>query len=264
MGQALEIISGRVDSVAATLTAVTNNTGDSNTVRNFVGGSMTYLCGAWALSETASILQVKSARMHDNLQDMRFAVPVTNSRPLFPAGVLQPLYAQDSLTIQATSGAADQTIESLLMYYSDAAGLDSQLRTWDQVRQQIKNIVTIETSNVSGATVGDYGGQVALNAGVTDVLKANVPYALLGYNVNVEIGSVGVRGADTGNVRVGGPGTIDHDVTHSWFVDMSKATGLPMIPVINGANKANTFVDITHATAAITVLVDTIWAELAA
>lgn len=264
MGMALDTISGRVDSVAATLTTVTNNTGDSTTIRNFNQGDPASIIEAWVFAETASTFVYRSPRLHDNLQNFRARVPVTAANPLFPYGGRQHVEPQDNITVQLTSGAADQTIESILVHYSNLPGINAMLATWAQIADRIKNICTIETTNVSGATVGDYGGAVALNAGAADILKANVNYALLGFLCDTAIGTVSVRGVDTGNLRVSGPGSTDRKITQDWFKNLSDKSGLPCIPIINAANKANTFVDIMHATAGTSVLVDTIWAELAA
>lgn len=264
MGLALDTISGSVTAVGATLTTVTNNTGDTTVVRNFPDGAMAKIISLWAFAETASTMQVRSPRLHDNLQDIRFRIPVTAANPPWPYGAQQKLYPQDSLTVQLSSGAADQTAESILIYYSDLPGVNAQLATWDQIASRIVNLCTIETTNVSGATVGDYGGQVALNAGATDILKANVNYALLGYAVDTAISGVFIRGPQTGNLRCGGPGSTDRKITGEWFSKLSEETGLPTIPIVNAADKASTFVDITHCTAGTSVLVDTIWAELAA
>lgn len=264
MGLALDTISGRVDSVAGTLTAVTNDTGDSNVVRNFGEGSQAWIVDANALVETASVLQVRSPRMHDNLQDMRWQCATADSRSLFPLGSRQKLYAQDTLTISMTSGAADQSIESLYIFYSDLPGVNAELRTWDQIRDRIANLVTIVVTLTTAATVGDYSATVALNAGAADVLKANVNYAWLGAVTDTRIGRLCLRGADTGNLRCSVPGEVTRAEGRMRNAELSMLTGLPTIPVINAANKASTLVDCTHVAGGATVIASLIFAELAA
>ncbi len=264
MGLALDTISGRVDSVGATLTAVTNDTGDSNVVRNFGEGAAASIIDANALVETASVLQVRSPRMHDNLQDLRFQLATADSRSVWPLGAAQKLYAQDTLTIAMSSGAADQSIESLYVFYSDLPGVNAELRTWEMIRSRIVNLVTVVVTLTTAATVGDYSAGVALNAGVTDILKANVNYAWLGAVTDTRIGRLCLRGADTGNLRTSVPGEVARSESRYRNVKLSKETGLPTIPVINAANKASTFVDCTHVAAAATVIASLMFAELAA
>lgn len=264
MGLALDTVSGRVDSVGATLTAVTNDTGDSNVVRNFGEGGSAHIVDANALVESAAVLQVRSPRMHDNLQDIRFQLATADSRSVWPLGAMQKLYAQDTLTISMTSGAADQSIESLYIFYSDLPGVDAELRTWEQIRNRIVNLVTVVVTLTTAATVGDYSATVALNAGAADILKANVNYAWLGAVTDTRIGRVCLRGPDTGNMRTSVPGEVTRAESRYRNIELSKETGLPTIPVINAANKANTLVDCTHVAGGATVIASLMFAELGA
>jgi hypothetical protein len=55
---------------------------------------------------------------------------------------------------------------------------------------------------------------------------------------DISVGSIHWRGADIGNVRVGGPGVnnLVH-VTAEWFHPAQRRAGLPLVPVINSQNK---------------------------
>jgi hypothetical protein len=77
--------------------------------------------------------------------------------------------------------------------------------------------------------------------------------------VSAECGNVSVQGSDTGNVQVGGPGSVALIETRRYFKDLSEATGLPLIPVINSANKASTNVFVSHTTASTTIVVDLVF-----
>lgn len=262
MGLALDTQSGRVASVGGTLTAVTANSGDSTTVRNFGDGASAWIIDANALVQTASVLQVRSPRMHDNLQDYRWQCATADSRSLWPLGSRQKLYPQDVLTVAMTSGAADNSAESLYIFYNDLPGVNAELRTWDQIRDRIVNMATIVVTLTTSATAGEYSAGVALNAGTTDILKANVDYAWLGAVSDTRVNRLCLRGADTGNLRCSVPGEVARSESRMRNAELSMLTGLPTIPVINAANKASTFVDCTHVAAGATVIASLLFAEL--
>ena len=72
------------------------------------------------------------------------------------------------------------------------------------------------------------------------------------------------KGADTGNLRVGGPGDeLARQMTAEWFVRLSRLTGMPMIPVFNSANKAAITVEVASDENAASPKVTSIFAELA-
>src|SRR5207253_232823 len=110
---------------------------------------------------------------------------------------------------------------------------------------RIVHISGCEVDLTTGGTAGDYGGAAAINT-TFDQFKANTDYAIIGYNTDIACCSVGIRSADFANLRVGGPGTNNKIETRDWFVRMSNAMNLPMIPVFNAANKAGTLVDLVH------------------
>jgi hypothetical protein len=82
--------------------------------------------------------------------------------------------------------------------------------------------------------------------------------------VNARCATVALRGADTGNLRVSGPGEpLKRDQSCEWFWKLSQWTGIPMIPVINSANKQGTFCDCVQNQAATAVTVNWIMVQLA-
>lgn len=261
MGLGAEIITGRVVNPGAAFTAVTPATGDNFTIRNYQFQAAAYLETLWAMEGTAGTVRIRSPRMHDNVQGLRINVPAATPQPLLPYEVEQRLYPQDTLIVEMTGGAAETDVVSLLNWYADVPGVDARLHSWDEIRPRVKNILTVETAHTTAAGLGDYGGGLAVNANF-DLLKANTDYAILGYVTSVAVCSVGYRGPDTGNLRIGGPGTTQRIETRDWFVELSRSTGRPYIPVVNSANKAGTTIDLVHTAAATAVTVDTILAEL--
>jgi hypothetical protein len=175
--------------------------------------------------------------------------------------VNQPLYPQDVLTVELQGGGAETDVLCYMNYYEDLPGTDARLFRWEEISSRVKNAVTIEVTTTTSATAGDYGGAVAINS-TFDTLKANVDYAILGYKTNVNCAQVALRGPDTGNLRAGGPGSTQLLETRDWFRVMSLWNNLPMIPVINAANKGATLVDAVHTTASTAVTIDFIAVEL--
>lgn len=261
MGRAIEVLSGRATNPAATPTALTLSTGDSLTVRNANPGSKIQLQNVWASAATAGLVRVRSPRLHDNVQGIRLGTVAATTRGLLADEVEQALYAQDQLIVEITGGGAEVDAASILIEYDDLPGADARLETYESIAARIRNILTVETSHTTGATAGDYSGGVALNSSF-DLLKANTDYALLGYECSVEILTVGWRGPDTGNVRIGGPGTREGIETRDWFIGLAHGMQAPAIPIINSANKAGTQVDLVATQTATAVLVRSILAEL--
>lgn len=261
MGKALAVVTGRVTNAGATITALTANTGDSFTVRSFPFGSNAYVDNVWSQEATAGVVRIRSPRLHDVAQGIRERVIVTNPRPLMPYEARQPLYPQDVLTFELSGGGAETDVASMLHYYEDLPGIDARLASWPDVLARIVNIAGAEVQATTSATAAQYGGTVALNA-TFDNWKRNVDYAILGYLTDTTVCTIGITGPDTGQIRVGGPGTTEAIVTADWFVENAKATNAPYIPIINAANVAATLLDVTGTTTSTTVNVTVIVAEL--
>lgn len=260
MGTAMEIITGRATN-PATFTSVTMATNDSNTVRNYNPGAAAYLLNGWGLGATKGITRVHSARMHDNVQGLKSAFAAATPVPIFPLGMRQVLVAQDTLTIEIQDGGTETDMVSYLMYYTDLPGVQARLYNWSEIAPRAIQYMGTEVDITTGSTAGDYGGAVAIN-NTFDQFKANTDYAILGYVTDTAMLSVGIRSADLGNLRVGGPGTNNKIDTRRWFLDLNEKTGLPTIPVFNSANKANTLVDVVHNATGTAVVVELICAQL--
>ena len=262
MGAALEVISGRVTNPGATITALTPNTGDSFSVRNFDSPGSAQLLDAWGFAATAGIARIRSPRLHDNVQGIRAKLLASTPQPFLPDWTQQPLYAQDTLILEESGGGAETDMLTILNYYSDLPGANARLFDWPTIDQRVRNILTCEVTITTGGTAGDYGGSAAVNSAF-DLLKANTDYAVLGYDTDTSCCTVGLRGPDTSNFRVGGPGTNARFETRDWFIRISERNKLPLIPVFNAANKAGTLVDIATPATATAIVVELVLAELA-
>lgn len=270
MPAAMQLLTGFVTAPDTTQTALTMAAGDSLTVRNAAPDSAVRLLTTWVDAQLRGIGRIRSPKMHDNVQGIRLATIASEVQPLIPAKVTQRLYPQDTLTVDLSGSATGGDIETMcmLLFYPDLPGQSARLFDPAYVMGKLKNIVTVENTLATG-TAGGYSGEEALNADF-DLLKANTDYALLGYTVSPvagqtvgECAAVGWRGADTGNLRVGGPGTdTDRWLTNRWFVWLSEQFGLPLIPVFNSANKAGILVDAAQDENGLDVIVTSIFAEL--
>jgi len=261
MGKALEVVGGRVTNPDTTITAYTANTGDSFTVRNYNNGNSAYCLQNWGLSATAGIQQLHSPRWHDDVRGVRTRLIAADSRPTWNFGRKQMLQPQDVLTFQASGGASETDCGYYVNYYTDLPGVDARLINVDQVNARGVNVLTVETVHTSSSTAGDWGGTVALNS-QSQLLKANVDYAVVGYITSANAGAVAIFGPDTGNLKVGGSGSSIRTVTREWFTDLSTATGLPCIPVFNAANVNGTFATISVPATATSFTIDWLLVQL--
>lgn len=244
MGAALELVTGFVTAPSSTLTALTMSSGNSLTVRNCPLDKKVFLLQAWTDSQGAGTLRIRSPKLHDNSQGIRLGTTISDAAPLLPSGTKQPLFPQDSLTVELSGSATGGDIESagMLIYYEDLPGANARFIDADTLSKRTVNIFTVENT-LSLGTAGGYSGEEAITAEF-DLSKANTDYALIGYIVDTECCAVRWRGADSANMGVGGPGneTLRH-VTGDWFKRLSQQTGLPLIPVFNSANKSGILLD---------------------
>ena len=241
----LQVISGRAVNPGTTITALTADTGDSFTVRNFTNGRA-WLLNVWAKEGTIGVARIRSSLLHDISQAIRLRVPLANKcRPLLPLNHRQLLNAQDALTVEMSGGGAETDALTYLVYYEDAPGGTQSFISHSELAGRRVYTAGLEVPITSGGTAGQYGGSAAINSGSAgNILKANTAYAIVGYLTDTELVNVGVTGPDFGNVRIGGPGSTDAYVTRDWFDRLSIEQDLPLIPVINSANAANTNVDV--------------------
>lgn len=244
MGAVLEVLTGATVNQTG-LTAVTNATGDSTVVRSNTPGSRAKLLSAWALNGTAGQHRVRSPRLHDNVNNLLFNVKASNGAPLYDEGVVQDLFSQDTLIVELSGGGAETDAESLLVWYQDVPGMDARLYNYADIASRIVHFVSLTFSLTSGTTLGNYVAGTLFNA-ATGSLRANQDYAILGYETSVAVCTVGIRGPDTGNARVGGPGSTTQIETRSWFKRISEQNQLPLIPVINSANVGGTTLDVVQ------------------
>ena len=241
---AIEIIGGSVTAPGATETILTAFSGNSFTVRAGKEGSKILLCNFWSDVQGSGIFKVRSPLLHDNVQGIRFRTIISQPFRMLSLYSPQKINAQDTLipSLSGSATAGDMEIGIFLIYYEDLPGAVANLKKWSEIKDKIINIVTLDTT-LALLTTGGWSGAEAINADF-DLLKANTDYAILGYIVNKECAAIRIYGTDTAGLGIGGPGCEDHpEITANWFVDISNSLDILFIPIINSANKSNTYID---------------------
>lgn len=261
MGLALETIAFNTASPGAIITAATAATGDSLSVRSFSAADSAYLFGLNSRQGTAGVLRVRSPRLHDNVNGIRYNVIATEPIMVSPDWLNQALEPQDTLIVEQSGDAAATTVGCAWLYYNNLPGVAARLYRWEEIQPRIVNYAGVLVNPTSSATVGAWGPGRALNADV-DNLKANVDYALLGVDVDTSCTAVAIRGADSGNLRIGVPGSTNRTETRDFFIRLATRRAQPCIPVFNAANKGGILVDIMHNAASLAVNINFLFAEL--
>lgn len=254
MGKALEVVSGFVVNPSTTITALTAATGDQFAVRNFTPPDRAFICDQWALGATKGITQTTSPRLHDNVAGIRNAYGASLPVSLLTGYEQELLYPQDTIAYAMSGDASDTDGLTTLIYYTNLPGTDARLYRWDEIRGRVLHTSGVQLALTTGAAKGNYGGATQINA-TQNQFKANTDYAILGYNTDVSVQTVGIRSADFGNLRVGGPGSSGKLETRDWFLRLGRTIDLPTIPVFNAANVSNTIVDLIHNATSTAVVV---------
>jgi hypothetical protein len=238
---AWEVVAGFATNPSSTFTGLTYTAGQTSTVRNTDLNAHVYLQDMWAKGATAGVFRIRSPRLHDNVQGIRFQNPATLNYQLMGWWPLEELVPQDALIAEITGGATETDMGAFLVSYDSLPGADGNYVHWDQIKNRIEHVVTIEVDTAASATVGNWSTGAALNSSF-DLTWANSWYAILGYVASASVTAVAIQGPDLGNLKVGGPGNLNLVDTRNYFVQRDLFGNTPAIPVINSANKAGTFV----------------------
>ena len=261
---AMELLCGIATAPSTTITQLTMSTGLSATVRNAPDDENLQILAAWADVQGVGTFQVRSPKLHDNVRGISMATSIAEVDPLFPLGRGQRLYSQDALFLGLSGSAVGGDIETgcLLLYYPDLPGVEARMIDAEGLRTRGRNIMG-QMNTLSTGIAGNFSGQEAINAEF-DNWKANADYALVGFTVDVDCAAVRWQGADVGNLGVGGPGNAKHkSLTSEWFLRLSEAYQLPLIPVFNAANKSAILIDAAQDENGADVTVTSYFVELA-
>lgn len=265
MGIAIDTVLADVHNAttsAVGLTAATAASGDSFGIRSFAASDWARLIGVGVhASAGPRRVRLTSPRLHDTATGISFQANELPSQFLFPAEAEQDLYSSDVLTLQLDAAASSDTVANLLVYYKNLAGVAQDLRSWADIKSRIIAIKPFEVDVTSSATIGQWTDTVITTT--ENQLKADYEYAVLGFQSSAALLCMGIKGPATASMRVCCPGTSETlDIT-SYFVELSKRTGLPCIPVFKANDRASTYISVAAPTASVSADVFPICAQLA-
>lgn len=257
---AIDTVVGHAANPSTTFTGVTFNSGDSGAIRSFASTDSAWLERITRAGTTSGAARVLSPLLHDNVRGITFTSPETPTVYLMPRSHGQKVYSQDTLTVQVTGGTAETDLVALSIYYTNLPGATARLHNWADVNPLIAYIKPVEVDVTNSATIGIWTDTLVNTTEA--LLKANTDYAILGYVTDTVQAQIGVKGSETGNLRVCGPGTTATDDTSNYFVDWSDREGTPHIPVWNSANIGAFYVSTCDTVASSTPKVQLIMAQL--
>jgi hypothetical protein len=250
MPAAIDTVTSTGTAIGASLAATTVAGGDSLQVKNTNGNTPAWMLQFWVKNQAAGEVRIRSPKMHDNVDNIRARVQTGLVDYLQPLGIRQRLFSQDVMVVELAGSAVGGQIEDVcqMIYYEDLQGQSQRLIDEPtlvgrmQLADQSFNLLTVRLAITCGTTAG-YGGSRAIN-GDADLLKANTDYAVLGMDSDLRVAAITLKGPDTGNLRIPTPGEIGKQhIWPEWFRRVSNAYKLPLIPVINSANKGATFIE---------------------
>lgn len=214
--------------------------GDSANVRNCPFGAEPLMLTHWLKTQTAGFYQWTHPAGHDTTRDFRGRHNIATALPMQAPGWGEPLEPQEALSCTLGAGAVAGDVELLhfLNYYPDLPGVNTRLIDLPELDARLVEYVTVEDTTTA-TVAATYSGARLITAG-SDLLVANTDYAILGAHVGAICGALTIRGTDTGNLHLGIPGMpARSDLTARWFPFLTEEFGIPLIPVINSANKGN-------------------------
>lgn len=265
MGRAIDTVGffrtsgGGADTV---FSAATIAPGDSFTVRAFQPPAVAEIERLHFLGEAGSAFRVRSPLLHDNVTGLQYFGAQNPGAHLFSKFVRQALQPQDTLVGEFLVNAATTTDTAAIgIDYQDLPGAQARIHSLSDIMGIIRSIKTLRVTMAGTFTLGSW-----LDTALTqteDLLHANTDYAVLGYTTDVAHTAIGIKGIDTSNLRVCGPGVLDQNVTIDYFVELSRDNGQGQIPVINSANKSSTFVSVYNRATPVGTNVTLFLAELA-
>lgn len=232
---------------ADTLTA---NTSDSLTIPTY-GAGKARIVALWSVDSDSSaefeMFSTRTEGFHDTVNGYRFACPgtalggaATNAAfTTFREDLEIPVFPADTITIKATSTAADDLAVCFETVYDDLPGVGAaQFTDWSTIQSLYDGSLGSLWGPTASGTPGAWGASRAITAD-DNRFQGLKWYALLGAVPRTQVTAVGFTSNLWGGQRIGMPlGSLDLN-TSNWFVQRSKQHNMPLIPFFNQADAAN-------------------------
>lgn len=255
MPNAVQTIAGFFTAVGAGTSAATPAPGDLFTVPSFALTSKAYLEKAAVSGATVDFIRIRSPRLHDANQGIRIRIGATLRRELLPFGLQDQVYPTDTPVIELDATGAGSNGLVFSYAFDDLPGVAPLMDTWENIKPRIVHMMGCEVSVTSGA-IGAWGASSAINSSF-DNFEAGANYAWLGYTVRTPCLGIAMTGKDTGNLKIGGPGSDDPLETHEYFVRWDRSQVQARIPIIQANNRGSTVlqnVDVAAGTVSLVTL----------
>ena len=263
MGVAIDTIGTFVTAGATnptSLKTVTVSTGDSLQIRSFPAANAAWLTQLFYQGAAKGKNRVTSPLFHDNVTGITLASADTDSAWVMGRYAKQAVRSTDTLVAASSAAAGASGVLAIQIYYQNLPSSNARLANWGDISGSIKSIKGLEVDVTSSGTVGTWQ-DTAINT--TDKqLHANTDYAVLGFDCDAALAVVGVKGNETGNLRVCGPGPATTFTSPDYFVDIAVKLGIPYIPVFNSNNQGAYYVSCLANTTSVASKVYLILAEL--
>lgn len=242
MGLALEVV-GVQATAPGTGGAGAAVAGNSLTLRNTQ--KPIWFIDSWQQRQAAGSTRFTSPLMHDAVVGLQGGGPIGHSA--LYRGYEQPLYPQDTLTVNLVGSATAGDVETscFIALYEDLPGVSANLIDHNELMRRGEDVYCF-TNTLALGTGGGWSGEETIIAEV-DQLKANTEYAIIGATVQVGAAAVRWVGPDWGNLGVGMPAvstavpSSSERTGRNYFRALSQDLGgATVIPVFNSANKSLT------------------------
>src|SRR5947207_1118205 len=171
------------------------------------------------------------------------------------------VFPGDTLTMTVTTTNTNNVLVSWLSRYNNLPGVSGQFARWEQVNAMRTTTIGVRCIPVGSGTAGLYGTARAINADDARWTGGKF-YAILGWTQQLVCTTVAFSGQAWGNNRIGGPGGVLTLDTTNYFVDLYRETGVPCIPVFNGFDASNVFLEVASEVASASPKIDVFAYEL--
>lgn len=253
---------------ADTLTA---NSGDSLSIPNLQSGRGRIL-RMWGMDSAhvaeVAVTDTRVDSIHDPQYGLRFNIPyaafvassVVGAAPMIRQPNYVDVFTGDTLTFTVTSTASDAVAVSWLTEYDDLPGAAAKFATWESISATRFTEIGVRVIPVASATAGAYGASRAINADDARWTGGKW-YAILGFTVQIPVLTVSFKGPMWANLRLGVPAGTPQLYSDNYFLDMSRETGKPLIPVFNGYDAGSVLLEVVDVAASTSPKVDVIAVE---